>query len=145
MKNNQGVTLIELMVGIAVIGVLAAVSIPAYVEHVRYSDTNKCAKYIQVSRLNAIDFISSTGGVTGIDANALGLTNSNNECSGGISIAIASGTLSIAGDTGKFRASAPATRTFTMSRAAANGIWSCQTTDSAGTVLHTGSCTQLAD
>lgn len=145
MKRILGITLVELMVVVAVIGIIIVVTVPAYQEHVRYSDTNKCAKYILGSRLNATNLISiANGSVTGIDAAALGLTNSNSECSGGVTVTEASGVLTIQGSTGTLGAAA-ASRRFTMTRAAANGAWSCQTTDSGGSVIKTGTCTELAN
>jgi prepilin-type N-terminal cleavage/methylation domain-containing protein len=142
-KPCSGFTLIEMMITVVVIGIVAIVAIPSYQEYIRYGDTNKCAQYITASRLYAINLISlADGSTTGINAAALGLSNSNGQCSGGITVTEAAGLLTIRGDAGTLGA-APASRRFIMTRAAANGAWSCQTTDSVGTVIQAGSCTKL--
>lgn len=140
-----GFSLVEIMIAVVVVGIIAVVAVPAYQDYVRYGDTSKCAKYIIGSRLNATNLImANDGDVTGIDATALGLLNTNNECSGGITVAVNTGVLSIAGDTGAFGTVA-SSRTFTMTRAAVGGAWSCTTTDSGGNVIQTGSCTSVTN
>lgn len=42
MNRQQGFNLIELMTVIAIIGILAAISIPAYLDNVRRSSNNAC-------------------------------------------------------------------------------------------------------
>ena len=144
MKKQQGLSLVEIIVGVAITGILAMLAVPVYREYIRDSETNKCALYIVGSRLNADSFISlNNGDLTGVDANTLGLTNTNDECSGGIDVNVAAGALTIVGRSGGTGSSSPTTRVFTMTRAAADGAWSCVTTDSSGNVIQTGSCTYV--
>jgi type IV pilus assembly protein PilA len=133
MKNKQGYTLIELMIVVAVLGIIAAVSIPSYREYVTNSEVSACARYIMPSRLIATNLIiSNNSSLTGagITAASLGLANGR-ECSA-TDVDVTGEVLTIVGDAGG--------KTFQMQRAdvAGGGRWSCGIVGDAGT-----SCTKF--
>ncbi len=141
MKLAYGFTLIELMIVVSVIGVITIIGVPAYKDYIRYSDTSVCAQYIMAARLNATNVIvSDNGSLDGVNEGSLGLTNNNNECSGGITVSISEEALSIQGRIG----SEASMRVFTMSRAT-NGVWSCQTTDDGGETLYSDNCVKFGN
>lgn len=121
MKYKQGVTLVELMITVAVIGILAAVTIPAYQQYVSNSQVSACAQYIMPSRLIATNLIVSNNSSVpaGLNDNPaqLGLANGR-ECSN-IDVDVTGEVLTVSGDAGG--------ETFQIQRAdvAGRGAWSC--------------------
>lgn len=119
MKYKQGYTLIELMIAVAVIGILAAVSIPAYQVYVSNSQVSACARYIMPSRLIATNLILSNNSSVpaGLTPAQLGLANGP-ECIN-IDVDVTAEVLTISGVADG--------QTFQMQRAdgAGGGAWSC--------------------
>lgn len=137
MKSYRGVTLLELMFVVAILGIVVAIIIPSYRMYVRYGDTNRCASYVMGSRFNAIDWMIAGGSVADINADVLKLSNSNLECSKGVAIDSTEASLSIRG--------LDSNRVYIMSLNAGNGAWSCSITNIEGDVLSSGSCANLGD
>ena len=118
-KNKQGYTLVELMIVVAVIGIIAVVAIPSYREYVTNSEVSACARYIMPSRLIATNLIISNNSSfpTTLKADLeadLGLVSS--ACTS-INVDVAGQVLTISGNAGG--------KTFQMLRSNVGGTWSC--------------------
>lgn len=61
-KNNKGFTLIELMIVVAIIGILASVAIPAYQNYIARSEMTEAITLASGNRTLVVDFYSQTGG-----------------------------------------------------------------------------------
>ena len=121
------------MVVVAIIGIIAVIAIPAYQEHIRYSQTNVCARYILPSRLIVTNLVTNGTAIATIDAAALTLTQGV-ECDT-ITVNVNAGDLIIAGTGGG--------NTFEMRRAAANGAWACRVLDASNNAIPGTSCINL--
>ena len=63
MKQQQGFTLIELMIVIAIIGILAAIAIPAYQDYTIRSKVSEGLNMATVAKLAVSETFSSEGGL----------------------------------------------------------------------------------
>ncbi|MDF2183325.1 pilin [Grimontia hollisae] len=133
MKKQQGFSLVELMIVVAVIGVLTAVALPAYQNYVKKSEAGAALATLNALKTNAEDYIATNGSFPTTVAN-LGTVDS----------IFKYGTLSIGADVPDLiitfddaDSSLNATDTIKITRDD-NGSWSCATSGFADPVKPKG-------
>lgn len=68
MKKQQGFTLIELMIVVAIIGILAAIAIPAYQNYIARAQASEALTLMDGLKSTISEAISNTGDTAGIDS-----------------------------------------------------------------------------
>ena len=123
MKQAQGFTLIEMMISVAIIGILAAIAIPSYTAYIAKSETAAALYEITPSRTQFEVRIND--GQTSVSVADIGLPTSSQRCS--LIETDYSTTTGIAKVICTLRGSPEVIdRTITLTRSSA-GAWSCVT------------------
>ena len=73
LKNNKGFTLIELMIVVAIIGILAAVAVPAFIKYMRRSQTTEAPANLKKIFDGAKTYFEKGGDVTRGSAGKVGV------------------------------------------------------------------------
>ena len=66
MKNNSGFTLIELMIVVAIVGILAAVAIPAYQDHVAKTQVAEAVTLAEALKKGVVEYYANSGEVPSV-------------------------------------------------------------------------------
>jgi len=127
MRTSYGFNLVELMVAVAVIGILAGIAVPGYQQYVARAAIDSCYKFITPARMTADYSIQNnnglaTGAFSASPRDDLGLSGGNtctNVVVGNLD-GVNNGDIDISG---VIRGN-----TMRWRRDGANGIWACTTT-----------------
>ncbi|CAK3038181.1 MULTISPECIES: pilin [Vibrio] len=124
--NQKGFTLIELMIVVAVIGVLASIAIPQYQNYIKKSEAAAGLATLKSLTTNIDTFVADTGGFpSDTDLPTIGAAADMNKLG---TIALADSGASGATATFTFDGTASAlgsTEKVTLAKDATTGLWSC--------------------
>ena len=90
-KVQQGFTLIELMIVVAIIGILAAVALPAYQDYTIRARVSEAVVQASAAKLAVAETAASLGGLANVTAANSGFAFTANATGNVASIAIANG------------------------------------------------------
>lgn len=89
-KKQAGFTLIELMIVVAIVGILAAVAIPAYQDYIKRSKVSELAATLAACKTSVAETYATNGNVMA------SITTANSGCNTGGSQYVANNSLSVA-------------------------------------------------
>jgi type IV pilus assembly protein PilA len=69
-KNISGFTLVELMITVAIVGILAAIAVPAYSDYIKRSQVSEALIYMDASKTNVSEAYMTNGLMPATNADA---------------------------------------------------------------------------
>ena len=79
-KLQKGFTLIELMIVVAIVGILAAIAIPAYKDYIARSKVSECAATLGACKTSVTEFYNTKVRMPGNETSAGCSTNASQYC-----------------------------------------------------------------
>jgi type IV pilus assembly protein PilA len=136
-KSQKGFTLIELMIVVAIIGILASVGLPAYQNYTSSASMGACLSEISPGKTSVDTFFYKNSSASALVIGDTGLSAGGSACA---SIAVngnvnANANSTIVGVTDTI-AALNTSATITLTRTNADGTWAC-------TVIETGDANEL--
>ncbi len=131
MKNVQkGFTLIELMIVVAIIGILAAIAIPAYQDYITRSKVTELVTAASSCKTSVAEFYQSQNAFP-VDQSASGCSNNPTKYISSLTVAANTGVITVAASTGTGAIPAAAAGNYVLTPTAnsSNGTidWACNT------------------
>ena len=94
MKKQQGFTLIELMIVVAIIGILAAIAIPAYQDYTIRAKVSEPITFADAAKTSVSEYYQSQGGMPA-DMSAAGIQTTSSPYIASVSYSPTSTTVSV--------------------------------------------------